>query len=60
LNSKGEANRNPDLDVVKIDVHAVKQEQVFEQFTIAFEKMAEDAEMVLIWDKTVVPVPFSY
>jgi hypothetical protein len=60
LNSKGEANRNPDLDVVKIDVHAVKQEQVFEQFTIAFEKTGEDAEMVLIWDKTVVPIPFSY
>ena len=60
LNSKGEANRNADLDVIKIDVHAVKQEQVFEQFTIAFEKTGEDAEMVLIWDKTVVPVPFSY
>jgi hypothetical protein len=60
LSSTGEANRNPDLDVLKIDVHAVKQEQVFEQFTIAFEKTGEDAEMVLIWDRTVVPLPFSF
>jgi hypothetical protein len=60
IDSKGEPNRNSDQDVLKIDVHAVKQEQVFEQFTIAFEKTGEDAEMVLIWDRTVVPLPFSF
>ncbi len=60
LNSKGEVNRNPTLDVLKIDVHAVQQEQEFEQFTIAFEKTGEDAEMVLIWDKTLVSVPFTF
>jgi hypothetical protein len=60
LNSKGEPNRNPELDVLKVDLHAVKQDQVFEQFTIAFEKSGEDAEMVLIWDKTVVSVPFTF
>ena len=27
---------------------------------IAFDKTGEDAEMVLIWDKTLVAVPFSY
>ncbi|MEO5602259.1 MAG: DUF2911 domain-containing protein [Cyclobacteriaceae bacterium] len=60
LNSKGQANRNEELDVLKIDVQAVKQEQVFEQFTISFEKTGGDAEMVLIWDKTVVSLPFSF
>jgi Protein of unknown function (DUF2911). len=60
LNSKGEVNHNPELDVLKVDVHAVQQEQVFEQFTIAFEKTGGDAEMVLIWDKTLVSVPFTY
>src|SRR5687768_8530487 len=54
LNSKGEPNRNAQLDVLKVDAHAVRQEQEFEQFTIAFEKTGEDAEMVLIWDKTLV------
>ena len=60
LNSKGEANRNPEMDVLTVDVHAVKQEQEFEQFTIAFEKTGEDAEMVLIWDTTLVSVPFTF
>lgn len=60
INSKGEVNRNPDLDVLKVDVHALKQDQEFEQFTIAFDKTGEDAEMVLFWDKTLVAVPFTF
>jgi hypothetical protein len=46
--------------VLTVEVHAVQQQRVFEQFTISFEKVGEDAEMVLIWDKTLVAVPFSY
>jgi hypothetical protein len=38
----------------------VKQDRIFEQFTISFEKVAEDAEMVLMWDNTLVAVPFSH
>jgi len=60
INHLGEANRNPTLDVLIVPVHAVKQDRVFEQFTISFEKVGEEAEMVLLWDKTVVAVPFSY
>jgi hypothetical protein len=60
INHKGEANRDPALDVLSIPVHAVKQKRVFEQFTIAFEKVGEEAEMVLLWDNTVVAIPFSY
>jgi hypothetical protein len=60
IDHTGEANRNSAFDVLSIPVHAVKQERVFEQFTIAFEKVGEEAEMVLLWDNTVVAVPFSY
>lgn len=60
LNSKGEANRNPERDVLKVDVHAVQQDQEFEQFTIAFDKTGEDGEMVLFWDTTLVAVPFIF
>jgi hypothetical protein len=60
INSKGEANRLPERDVIKLDVTPVQQDQVFEQFTIAFEKTGGDAEMVLLWDKTLVAVPFSF
>ena len=60
INYDGEANRNPAKDILSIEVPAVQQEREFEQFTISFEKTGEDAEMVLIWDKTLVAVPFSY
>jgi hypothetical protein len=60
INSKGEANRDPARDVLTVNVLAVWQDQEFEQFTVSFEKAGEDAEMVLIWDKTLVAVPFSY
>jgi hypothetical protein len=60
INSKGEANRQPERDVLSVDVTAVQQDQVFEQFTISFEKSGEDVEMVLAWDKTLVSVPISF
>jgi hypothetical protein len=60
VSSDGEPNRDPERDVLAIDVRSVQQDRVFEQFTITFEKVGEDAEMVLIWDKTLVAVPFSY
>lgn len=56
----GEANRDPKLDVLSLNVHAVLSQREFEQFTISFEKVGEEAEMVLIWDKTLVAVPFSF
>ena len=60
INSKAEANREPSRDVLSVVVKPLQQDQVFEQFTISFEKTGEDAEMVLIWDKTLVAVPFSW
>jgi hypothetical protein len=60
VNFDGQANRDPARDVLLVDVRAVQQEKEFDQFTIAFEKVGEDAEMVLMWDKTLVAVPFSY
>jgi hypothetical protein len=60
INSDGEANRNPDLDVLTVQVAPLQQEKEFEQFTIAFNMTAEEAEMVLLWDKTLVSMPFSF
>lgn len=60
INHKGEANRDPSLDVVRISVRSVTQDRIFEQFTIVFEKMGEQAEMVLLWDNTVVAIPFTH
>ncbi|MDL5048619.1 DUF2911 domain-containing protein [Oscillatoria amoena NRMC-F 0135] len=60
VNSSMEANREPALDVLSVPVHAVKQERIFEQFTIQFEKVGEEVEMILLWDQTVVAVPIEY
>jgi hypothetical protein len=60
INHKGEANRNPSLDVLSVPIQPVVQERTFEQFTIAFEKIGEQSEMVLLWDNTVVAVPFAH
>lgn len=56
----GQANRDPKRDVLSLEVHAVQSEREFEQFTISFEKVGEDLEMVLIWDKTLVAIPISF
>jgi len=40
IGSDGEANRNPAKDVLTVNVHAVQQNRIFEQFTISFEKVS--------------------
>lgn len=60
INSRGEPNRDPSRDVLTVDVPAMTQDRVIEQFTVTFESVGEDVEMVLMWDKTLVAVPFSY
>jgi hypothetical protein len=60
VNFEGQANLDPEKDVLKFDVPVVTAQQSIEQFTISFEKTGETAEMVLLWDTTVVAAPFSY
>jgi hypothetical protein len=60
INANGEANRDPQADVLTVDVKAVQQQTEFEQFTISFEQVGEEAEMVLFWDRTLVVMPFSF
>jgi hypothetical protein len=55
----GEANRNPEKDELTTEAPSVSIEKEFEQFTISIEKAGEDLELTLIWDKTLVAVPFS-
>jgi hypothetical protein len=59
IDFNGEANREEKDDVMTIEVPAVTQDKVFEQFTISIEKVGEEMEMILLWDKTLVTLPFS-
>ncbi|GIV37649.1 MAG: hypothetical protein KatS3mg032_2028 [Cyclobacteriaceae bacterium] len=60
IKSNMEANRDPALDVLSVTVPAIRQDKVCEQFTIEISKMGQEAELVLMWDNTVVSVPIEY
>lgn len=53
------ANKEDANDVLVTEVTAIHTDTVFEQFTINFEKMGEENELVIMWDQTLVVVPFS-
>jgi hypothetical protein len=55
----GQTNRNPDTDVVTVEVPAMSQEKEIEQFTILIEKVDDEYELIFLWDKTLVAVPFT-
>lgn len=59
INFNGEANRASENDVVTVEAPVLVQDKVFEQFTISVEKAGEEQELVFIWDKTLVSVPFT-
>jgi hypothetical protein len=59
VNFKGEANRNPQTDALVVEVPSLKHDKEFEQFTISIEKAGDGMELILIWDTTLVAVPFS-
>jgi len=52
-------SRQPETDALSVDVPVVIQEKEFENFTINVEKTGEGFELILIWDKTLVAVPFT-
>ncbi|MEQ8925213.1 MAG: DUF2911 domain-containing protein [Fulvivirga sp.] len=53
----GEAARDPSTDVVNVEVSAISTKSTFEQFTIDFEQMHNEIDMILMWDQTLVVVP---
>ena len=59
INFNGEANRDFKNDVVTVDAPVLIQDKEFEQFTISVEKAGEELELIFIWDKTLVAVPFT-
>jgi hypothetical protein len=59
INFNGEANRNPETDVVNVEVPTAAIDTEIEQFTISIERIdEEELELIFQWDKTLVAVPF--
>ncbi|MBX2913891.1 MAG: DUF2911 domain-containing protein [Cyclobacteriaceae bacterium] len=55
----GETNRDPAKDVLAVQANSVQQEKEFEQFTISIERWGEEMQLIFMWDKTLVSVPFK-
>ncbi len=59
MNFNGLVNRNLATDALIVEAQVHPQEKEFEQFTILVEKGSDGYELNLIWDKTLVNVPFT-
>ncbi|MBS1951986.1 MAG: hypothetical protein OJF59_001074 [Cytophagales bacterium] len=59
VNFDGVASRDSTYDVLAQEVPAVVQNKIFEQLTISIENVSDGAELIIIWDKTLVAVPFT-
>jgi hypothetical protein len=55
----GLANRDVKDDVLVAQVLSVNQDKVIEDFTISVEKMDEEIQLILMWDKTIVSLPMA-
>lgn len=55
----GEANRNAENDVLRMEVPSITTDEYFEQFTISLEGMKDEIDMILMWENTVVVVPMT-
>jgi hypothetical protein len=44
---------------LSVEVPVLIQDKEFEQFTISVENNGEELELILIWDKTLVSIPFT-
>lgn len=53
----GVASREPEFDVLKVNVPTIDLDKTIEQFTIAFEY---NVNLTMSWDKTKVSIPIRY
>lgn len=59
INFNGEANHDPKSDVVVVEAPVSLTQTEIEQFTISIDKTGDEMELIFMWDKTVVAVPFT-
>jgi len=50
---------DPSLDVLRVTVPRLKNDEVIEQFTIQFDDNDGEVKMILLWDDIKVKVPFN-
>jgi hypothetical protein len=60
LGQWGSYNYNEESDVVRFTVPSGLTDAVWEPFTIAFEQNNSEAEMRMMWDRTMVSIPIKF
>jgi hypothetical protein len=56
----GAYNYNEDMDALRFDVPTKTTEVVYEPLTIEFEQHQDVTNILIIWDKTKVEIPFQF
>lgn len=51
--------REPQYDLLSMEVPAETLKKTVEQFTIAFDNTTDDLELTMVWDKTKIAVPLQ-
>ena len=59
IDLNGNPSREPEFDVLKIEVPVLNNYKTIEQFTIYFEAGEDLNHLFFAWDNVVVPVPFT-
>lgn len=59
INFNGETNRSVEKDELQVEVPTLIQDKEFEEFTISIERVDDEIELIFLWDKTLVSVPFT-
>ncbi len=59
VNEAMQAMREPEFDVINIDVSVQSLESTVEQFTIAFDNSTDNLSLTMAWDKTKIVVPLK-
>lgn len=53
----GEPNYQQENDALRVEVPVIKSKKEFEQFTINFEEIKDEIELIMVWDHTMVALP---
>ena len=56
----GAYNYNPKKDIWRFDVPAQSTDKIYDPFTIVFDQRNELADLLIMWDDTMVSIPIKF
>lgn len=59
VDMEGNANMDPEKEIIRITTDVIDPDMVFEMFTITLDQVKDGINMVLVWDQTMIVIPLS-